>query len=244
MSQSEWYEKWFQEDYLALYPNRDEGQAQRQVESVLQEISLSDSAVVYDLGCGSGRHLRALQTKFESAFGMDLSEVLLREAHGKGTEQLIRGDFRNLPFAPSSADLVCSFFSSFGYLKTPEQDWAYFNALASLVKPEGYLFLDLPNGPYNVSHLPPDDEKVLSSGRYIQKRSWDGECIRKKIYITRPDGSKEEHQEQLRLFSYKQVEDAFIKLNFEIVQVFGDENGQAYNRNKLPRMSFLVRKLK
>lgn len=243
MSQSEWYEKWFQEDYLALYPNRDEAQAIAQVESVLSQITIPDDAQVLDMGCGTGRHLRALQTKYPQAMGLDLSPVLLREASQKGAHNLIRADFRELPLASNSADLVCSFFSSFGYFSTRDQDWDYFHALLDLVKVEGYLFIDLPDGPYNVSHLPPDNEIVLQSGRYLQKRRWDGECIRKRIYITRPDGTQEEHQEQLRLFSYSEVESALMAQGFEVQCVFGNEKGEPYSRKKLPRMSFLAKRV-
>lgn len=243
-SKGAWFEKWFQEDYVALYPNRDENQAQAQVHSVLQAINIPSHARVIDLGCGSGRHLQVLQKKFPQTIGMDLSSFLLKDSSSRGLSHLVQGDFRFLPFAPESFDLVCSFFSSFGYFETAHEDWSFFGALCSLVKMNGYLFLDLPNGPYAVSHLPPDDTRHLSNGKYTQRRRWDGECIHKTIDIERSHGAHEQFTERLRLFSYSQLEDALRENGLEIVKVFGDEKGSDYERNKLPRMSFLTRRIR
>ena len=64
---ADWFERWFQEDYIALYPNRDATQAQNQVKMVLEALSVdidqfgrseslntqSSELKILDAGCGS-----------------------------------------------------------------------------------------------------------------------------------------------------------------------------------------------
>ncbi len=243
MSQSEWFEKWFQDDYLVLYSNRNPKQALSQVNALLHLVGdFKAKDFILDLGCGTGRHLKVLQSRHTQSIGVDLSPTLLNEANKTGCQNLIRADFRSLPFKANSIKMVCSFFSSFGYFEKAEDDWDFFNVLSSLVQNDGYLFLDLPNGPYTVSHLPPDDVVTKNGTKYSQKRRWDGERIIKKISIERSTGEKEEHHEKLRLFSYANISNALEERGFKIIQVFGNEFGNTYERGKSPRMSFVAKR--
>ena len=104
-----WFARWFGEEYLHLYPHRDQEEANRGVALILAQIQLSEGDRVLDLGCGAGRHLRAFEAHALRGVGLDLSLPLLRRSRAKGTAApLVRGDIRHLPFASGAFDAATS----------------------------------------------------------------------------------------------------------------------------------------
>ena len=55
----EWFEEWFGEEYLQLYPHRDEAEAERAVALIARATGLAAGWRVLDVGSGPGRFLRA-----------------------------------------------------------------------------------------------------------------------------------------------------------------------------------------
>jgi trans-aconitate methyltransferase len=58
--ETEWFESWFGEDYVALYPHRNEAEAERVVALIADNVRDRDVGLVLDLACGPGRHSRYL----------------------------------------------------------------------------------------------------------------------------------------------------------------------------------------
>src|SRR5690606_41599411 len=77
---AEWYERSFGEDYLLVYKHRDVQGAKREVHTMISWLDLPVGAKVLDLCCGMGRHSMALVEAGYEVTGVDLSDVLLREA--------------------------------------------------------------------------------------------------------------------------------------------------------------------
>jgi len=61
-------------------------------------------ALVGDLGCGSGRWLRALEGLEASVIGIDLSGPMLSAAAAQGCRRLVAADLRQLPLAAGVLD--------------------------------------------------------------------------------------------------------------------------------------------
>ena len=76
---SEWFQQWFGNDYLELYPHRDGKDAADAVGLIAENVSLRASRVL-DLACGSGRHSEVIRQRGGSVVGIDLSLTLLRRA--------------------------------------------------------------------------------------------------------------------------------------------------------------------
>ncbi len=119
----EWFRDWFGEEYLALYPHRDEREAREAVD-LFRDVALPAApSRILDLACGAGRHLRELRDVGFEAIGLDLSLTLLRSARSTAeADPLVRGDMRKLPFADAAFDGLTSFFTSFGYFADPVDD--------------------------------------------------------------------------------------------------------------------------
>jgi SAM-dependent methyltransferase len=241
----EWFERWFGEDYKALYPHRDEAQAAAQVAALLDAISLEsragEPARILDIACGGGRHLRAFGARGLNPVGVDLSLVLLRDASASGLD-VARADMRRLPFRDGAFDLAGCFFTSFGYFEAFEQDVAALTEFRRVVRSGGFLFLDLPNAAYVANTLVPQEDVVVNGHQVAVRRSLEDDFVVKRIRIA-PHGDEPpaEHMERVRLFTLARLQPVFDALALRLERVFGDENGADYDPERSPRMSLLLR---
>lgn len=222
---SEWFEEWFGEEYVALYPHRNEAEAERAVALIERTLGPRQVRRVLDLACGSGRHARYLGQKWWTS-GIDLSEVLLQIARRTGTPaRLVRGDIRALPYRDSAFDLVVNLFTSFGYFETDEEHELVIRDLARVIAPRGTFVLDYLNAERVAEQLVPHDEKVIG-GRVVEQRrtiTADGRFVVKHISL-RKEGRK--FVERVRLFSRAQLEGMLERAGFRIETSCGDYGGE------------------
>jgi cyclopropane fatty-acyl-phospholipid synthase-like methyltransferase len=73
---TEWFEEWFGEEYLQLYPHRDDAEAERALALIVGATGLAAGWRVLDVGCGAGRHARAFRAVGARCVGLDLSRAL------------------------------------------------------------------------------------------------------------------------------------------------------------------------
>lgn len=239
-----WYSKWFGKEYLDLYGHRDPAQAEIQVRELLGEIDLQASSVVLDAGCGAGRHLSQLRKNDLKAFGMDLSAELLSSASPNLTVQspFVRADLFKLPFKSSSFEGVFSFFTSFGYFDSEEKDLDLLKSMVSVLKPRGWLFLDLMNAEVVKKGLPFKNVKQTSAGLATQDRYFKDGVVCKDITLEN-EGEIREYKERVRVYSLKKMQAYLKELGMEFVEVYGDEQLSKYSPLGSPRMSILARKI-
>jgi SAM-dependent methyltransferase len=244
----QWFERWFGEEYKALYPHRDEAQAATQVGALARAAGALPAWRILDVGCGAGRHLRAFRKLGESggtglnAFGVDLSAVLIRDARDAGLN-VARADMRRLPFRDHAFDLVTCFFTSFGYFATVEEDIAVLAGFRRLARKDGLLFLDLPNAAYLADHLVPS-EVVELAGRHVEvERRLEGDAVVKKLRILCAEKKRDDEyfEERVRLFPLDRIEPILRDLRLETMAIFGDEHGSAFDPQTSTRMSLLLR---
>ena len=156
---TEWYEHWFGEEYLDLYPHRDDRDAEQLVDLLAARGVVRAGERVLDLACGAGRHAAALARLAARAVGFDLSLTLLRAAQRRGTGALVRGDMRVLAFRDRTFDAVVNLFTSFGYFESVGEDAAMLREVARVLRPGGHALFDLMNPEYVVSALVPQSEE-------------------------------------------------------------------------------------
>ena len=141
----EWFEEWFGEEYLQLYPHRDDAEAERAVALIARATGFTAGWRVLDVGCGAGRHARALRSLGARCVGLDLSAALLRVARGVTDAPLVRADMRRIPIRPGSMDLTVSLFTSFGYFEHDEEHQAVLREMVGTLRPGGWLVIDFLN---------------------------------------------------------------------------------------------------
>jgi len=227
--QSSWYEQWFGEEYLRLYPHRNEAEARNGVELILGHARLPAGALVLDLACGAGRHLREFVRAGAHAVGLDLSSLLLRRAlAGGGT--VVRGDMRRLPFRDRSFSLVCSFFTSFGYFSQPEEDVGVLREVRRVLHAGGSFAFDFLNADQVRAMLPSSEERWVEGRRVSQVRSLvdGGRVVEKRIEILGPDDPIPHiFYERVRLYSPDELTSILADAGLRVNAAFGGYTGDA-----------------
>ncbi|HET8632530.1 MAG TPA: methyltransferase domain-containing protein [Gemmatimonadales bacterium] len=142
---AEWFEEWFNEEYLALYPHRDDADAGRLVAALQERLPWHAGIRVLDVACGPGRHARAFEDAGADCIGVDLSMALLRRAQLTSSAPLIRADMRALPIRPGSMDLTVNLFTSFGYFDSEDEHQSALSEMVATVRPGGWFVLDFLN---------------------------------------------------------------------------------------------------
>ncbi|HEY3012403.1 MAG TPA: methyltransferase domain-containing protein, partial [Gemmatimonadales bacterium] len=178
---TEWFEEWFGEDYLRLYPHRDDADAERAVALICRSVGLQPGWRVLDVACGAGRHARAFAAAGARCIGLDLSATLLRLAREITDAPLVRADMRDLPIRPGSMDLTVNLFTSFGYFERDAEHTTALAEMISTVRPGGWFVIDFLNPaavrrrlvPEETIELPERTVQVTRSvspdGRYVCK---------------------------------------------------------------------------
>jgi SAM-dependent methyltransferase len=220
---AEWFEEWFDETYLHLYPHRNDQDAEALVGLLQRVLPWSPGWRVLDVGCGAGRHLRALSRLGARPIGLDLSPSLLRRAQQLTGLPVVRGDMRRLPVRPGSMDLTVNLFTSFGYFETDAEHAVALEAMAQTLRPGGWLALDFLNPGAVRRNLVPKSETTLGGVAVgIERRITDDGRFVLKTIVT-PDGQR--FVERVRLLEPTELETMFRASGLDVAGRFGDYSG-------------------
>jgi SAM-dependent methyltransferase len=217
---TEWFEEWFGEEYLRLYPHRDDKDAERAVALILRTVPFQTAWRVLDVACGAGRHARAFEAAGARCTGLDLSMTLLRLAQQVTKAPLVRADMRELPIRLASMDLTVNLFTSFGYFDRDAEHTAALNEMIATVRPGGWFVIDFLNPAAVRRQLVPEETLQVSGStiRVSRSVSPDGRYVCKSIRGT----EGRQFSERVRLFEPEQMvhmlEDAGVGVRFR----FGD----------------------
>jgi len=244
---SEWYEGWFDEDYLALYAHRDVKEAQDFVDMIWSRLKLRPGMLVADVPCGAGRHSLAFAQKGARVAGVDLSIVMLARAAelAKGQSALplyVRGDLRHTPLTPNF-DVAASIFSSLGYFESETDNHAAFSELARIVAPGGTLILDVINPDYLRAHFIAGAMHKTRVGDVTEKRELDPEHKRvvKQIEIRHGQETRT-IRESVRIYERPELEKMAEENKLRPIEFWGDYDGTTF-APRSPRLIMLARKL-
>ena len=111
-----------------------------EVTFLVQALRLQPGALLVDVGCGTGRHARALRPQGIRVVGVDLSSGLLRAAAARDCGGWVQADARRLPVRTGAADAVMSVCQG-GFGITPGGDEQVFAEMVRVLRPGGTLVL-------------------------------------------------------------------------------------------------------
>lgn len=238
---AEWFERWFGEEYLALYPHRDERDAAAAIALIDRELAArtgTGPGRILDLACGAGRHARML-ARLGWTVGLDLSPTLLRVARRNDPAgAYVRGDMRVLPFADLSFGLVTNLFTSFGYFADDREHERVLMEVRRVLRPGGTFVLDYLNASQVRASLVPCDEREVAGVLLEQKRAItnDGRYVVKRITI-RDDGRT--FMERVRLFTRSDLRTMLTRHGLRVYASFGDYSGSPQD-DASPRAIFFA----
>jgi len=217
---TEWFEEWFGEEYLQLYPHRDAAEADRAVGLIAERVGLEPGWRVLDVACGAGRHARAFEEARACCVGLDLSAALLRVAHQVTTAPLVRADMRALPIRPRSMDLTVNLFTSFGYFDRDAEHAGALGEMVSTVRRGGWFVIDFLNARAVRSRLVARETQRLGGAEAEVERSVspDGRYVCKSIRTA--EGRR--FTERVRLFGVGEIEAMLASAGVTVRERYGD----------------------
>lgn len=220
---AEWFESWFGEEYLRLYPHRDDAEAGRMVALLRDRLPWRTGLRVLDVGCGAGRHTRAMAEAGARVTGVDLSPSLLARARACSGATFARADMRRLPVRAGSMDLVVNLFTSFGYFSSDAEHADVLATMIGALRPGGWFAIDFLHAPAVVASLVPEaDLELGGTPVHVTKRLVDaGRSVEKTIALA--DGRQ--FTERVRLFRPDELETMIGASGATVRCRFGDYDG-------------------
>lgn len=222
--------------------------AEAEVGFIVEALSLPPDAAVLDLCCGEGRHTVELARRGYRMSGLDLSAFQLRLARRAAREAGVqvrwhRSDMRDIPWR-GEFDAVINMFTAFGYFESDEEDAKVLTAAAGALKPGGRLLLDTINREWLMRHWEPHGWRESDDGMLaLEDRSFDSLRGRNstRILSIRPDGKRQEHRIELRLYTLKELADLLAGSGLGVRGAWGGFDGQEYGMDSR-RMIVLAEK--
>ena len=241
-----WYASWFGEEYLALYPERDDREAALQAAfaiEVLQPYASRGASGYLDLACGTGRHAVVLADE-HPVVGLDLSLPLLGTARSRpadGRTSYARGDMRRLPFRDASFGAVVNFFTSFGYFEDVQDDARVLSEIHRVLAPGGAFLSDMFNSERVIATLASLEEKYLEGERVLIRRRYDPTTrrVEKEIEMGR-EGSRRTFREAVRAYREDELAALHESAGFRVAASFGDFDGSPFDVARSPRLILLA----
>lgn len=240
-----WYEEWFDHpEYELVYQDRDDAEAERLVDFLERVAEPDGGASILDMGCGRGRHARALARRGYHVTGVDLSRHAIDEAEKRALDEGLdvlfrRGDMRR-PVCDCCFDGVINVFTAFGYFEDDEDHLQALRAMRRSLRPGGWFMQDYFNVPYLLDNLVAEDRRTRDGADIHQRRWIDDGRINKEITI-RSGESKRSFRESVRLYKLDDFRAMYDEAGLDLVETYGDYEGGAYSKAS-PRLILIARK--
>jgi SAM-dependent methyltransferase len=243
---TEWFERWFDaDDYLVAYRKRDERDAARLIDAILERVTAPPDPSALDMACGAGRHSLLLAERGFQVVGVDLSAKLLEaaraDANKRGLEiEFLRRDLRGLRLA-RRFDLALNAFTSFGYFSTDAENFALFRIAEAHLAEGGTFAFDFMNAAVVERNLRPLTRDEWRNKRITHRRRVRNGRVEKTITVEEK-GETREYLESVKLYRQSELDDALRSAGFGRVEWLGDYAGAPFRENESPRAIALCRR--
>jgi len=240
-----WYDTWFGSDaYEIVYRHRDDEEAATVIDLVEECAAPDPDAQILDVGCGRGRHTLELARRGYDATGIDLSEESVEEARRQAATEGLDASFAvqdmREPYCDGCMHGVVNLFTTFGYFDDDAESQRAIQAMASALRPGGWIVQDFLNPPHVAQTLVERDQQQRDGVQIVQKRWIEGGRVHKEIRLD--DGTRSEtFRESVRLFSRNDFAEMYADADLEIEQAFGDYHGALHDAES-PRTILFARK--
>jgi SAM-dependent methyltransferase len=240
----DWYRVAFGEIYPLVYPHRDEAEAAA-VAARLKGV-FAGATPLLDLACGNGRYMRALARAGVDAYGVDLSEFLLGEAHGAGglDGRLVRCDMRALPFRDGAFGAAINMFTSFGYFDADADNARVLHEVARVLRPGGVFVLDFINeGPVRRG-VPSKSTRRAGDAEIEECRELDALrlVLSKRVTVRRPGRECVEYEERVRLYDRESLAAMLTAAAMPVVSLHGDYDLGPFDPESSARVILVCRR--
>jgi len=243
---AEWFEDWFDtNDYLNVYRHRNEQDAKKLVNLILQNVIIPPGSKVLDMACGTGRHSILFAENGFSVTAVDLSKNLLSIAKESSRAagviiNFVHSDIRSFCLS-TKFNLAVNLFTSFGYFEDECDNFLILKNAYDHLFENGYFVIDFFNRRYVEDNLIPESRDEIFDENIIQRRSIEGNRVEKQIII-RKNGSEKLFHESVRMYRKEELFKALKAEGFKIRKFFGDSSGKSFDLESSPRIIIIAQK--
>jgi SAM-dependent methyltransferase len=241
-----WFKDWFNSRYYhQLYQHRDEQEAAKFIDKLIEYLSPEKGASMVDIACGKGRHAIHLSEKGFDVTGIDLSEASILDASQYEHDRLhfFQHDMR-LPFWINYFKYAFNFFTSFGYFQTDRENQNAIRSIAQSLQPNGIFVLDYLNAAYVEQQMVHQEEKIIEDTQFSITRWYDDRFFYKKIIVHENNfEAPKVYTEKVSRFTLNDFEKLFQPQGLQILKVLGDYQLSAYDAAQSPRMILIAKKI-
>ena len=241
MKTRDWFTDWFNTPYYhILYKDRNDDEAQLFMKHITTFLNLPKKTHILDLPCGRGRHSVFLNSLGYKVTGGDLAanSIKLAKKFENKTLNFKVQDMR-VPFN-SKYDAVFNLFTSFGYFKDDKEDILILNNIKQSLKKDGFFVFDFLNAEKVKLNIVAEEIKVVNSITFKIKREIKNGFILKHISFF-ADGKNHSYTEQVKYLDRDKMTTFFEKVGFNITNVFGDYNLNAYEAKTSDRLILIAK---
>ncbi len=243
MENKEWFAEWFDSPfYHKLYSNRDDQEAKRFVEHLVDFLALTPGQHVLDLACGKGRHSITLNACGLNVIGADLAPNSIAAAaqHSNETLSFVVHDMREV-IPEKHFDVVMNLFTSFGYFDSTDDNKRVLNSIHDMLQPDGLLVIDFMNATRVINTLVKEETKEVEDTTFHISRRYDGTHIYKDIQFN--DSGRDFHfTERVQAITDQDFRALLEACSFELIRTFGDFELNPYAAASSDRLILIARK--
>lgn len=243
----EWWQEFFGEDYLKCYKNLVGCErTDKEVDFIIDIIKPRKKDKIPDLCCGYGRHSIEFAKRGYKITGFDYSEYLLNIAKYNAEKEnlkigFIQGDIRKLNFK-NEFDLIINIFTSFGYFKDDKDNEKAIRNVSLALRRGGKFLIDIMNRNYIMKNIRPQSFSKIGNIVVTEETKFDiskSRMITKRVIIENKE--EKEYNYELRLYTYKELENILNKFGLYIIESYGNFDKQKFDVDA-PRMIIVAKK--
>ena len=228
----DWWKRIFDEIYLLTDARSvcDHVLTCREVDLILEMLPIEPQHRILDLCGGHGRH--SLELCERGVFACTLADFSAALTGCAKTEadlrdypiKIIRCDARSTGFSSRSFDHVLILGNSLGYIQLPDADVQILNEALRVLKPEGWLMVDVTNGAavkdgfFNRSWHEIEDDTVVCRYRELQGDRVDA----REVVLSKTKGLIRDETYSVRLYDDHSLMDLISKSGFRNIKIETD----------------------
>ncbi|MGI8950597.1 MAG: class I SAM-dependent methyltransferase [Chitinophagaceae bacterium] len=241
-----WYKEWFNSPYYdLLYNYRNEKEAKKFIEKLIEYLQAKQGCRILDAACGKGRYSKVLANMGFDVTGIDLapSSITFAQKFEQKNLHFYLHDMR-LPFWINYFDFAFNFFTSFGYFATKREHDNTIRMIAQSLKPKGIFVMDYLNVHCAEDNLIKNEQKVIE-GILFRITRWQNEThFFKQIEVEdKLNLIKQSHTEKVAKFSFGDFVEMLSYQHLQVQDVFGNYELENYDIKKSPRMIIVSKKI-
>ena len=236
-----WFSTWFDSPYYhILYDQRDENEASAFIKAIQRKLKTPTNTHVLDAACGQGRHAKTWHELGLIVEGFDLSPKNIEAANRYTAENLsfFVHDIRDPLPKVGAYDLVCNFFTSFGYFDSKSDNQAAFHSLSSALKPGGVFLMDFFNPNYVLTNLV-GQETIMKQGIAFEINRWAEHGYLYKSIDFKDQNTVYHFEEKVELISKSDFLVYAVNSGLSLTAMLGDYQLNEFDDQNSPRMIFL-----